>query len=115
VSFNDSLGTSDDVSKSRYSARSHWQRSATGTPASASSMWPPQPNHVGLVQLGHVTLLHMCNSYLRVMAWMSMMPSLERKASSVAGGVVVPVDRTIIAVLADGLGPTAIEVIEIPA
>jgi hypothetical protein len=49
------------------------------------------------------------------MAWMSMMPSLERRASKVAGGVVVPVESTIIAVSADGLGPTAIEVMEIPA
>ena len=78
-------------------------------------MWSPQPNQVGLLQVGHVTLLHIVSSYLRVMAWMSMMPSLERRASKVAGGVVVPVESTIIAVAADGLGPTAIEVMEMPA
>jgi len=49
------------------------------------------------------------------MTWMSLIPSADRKVSRIAAGVGALVERTIIAVPAAGLGPTAIDEIEIPA
>lgn len=36
-----------------------WQRSLSGTPLSALSMWAPQPAQVGLPQVLHAVLKHM--------------------------------------------------------
>lgn len=43
----------------------HWHRCSGGTPRSASSIWRPQPNHVGFWHFEHCTRWHTRTSWTR--------------------------------------------------